>query len=277
MDKRSNVVDYIDTVRNHTEFFKRYYFHSLIDSNLTKLDSILQYGILSKEMIEEQHLISLYTHNSFDFDSKNGSKYISLSEYTESCGFHPMFEAFSLHTLSSLSLMVDKEVPIELKGERETYFDDEIFCYRVIPVSSLKGIILPDSLSSLPISKVRCLPRDLSCYTKSYLNHWIECMKQYFDIYFTEEMISHIKISYEQLWEILKKYESPERWIVSAIQEQQNQYGQDLLNVLASILETLWSEYYHLSNPTFMDVVMNVNDEQLPIYEIQSKSLKCII
>ncbi len=53
MDKIRDIDKYIDTVKLHSNFFKSYYFHSLIDLNLTKLDSILHYGILSKNLIEE--------------------------------------------------------------------------------------------------------------------------------------------------------------------------------------------------------------------------------
>ena len=59
MDKVRDIDKYIDTVILHSNFFKRYYFHSLIDLNLIKLDSILQYGILSKDLIEQKRLPSL--------------------------------------------------------------------------------------------------------------------------------------------------------------------------------------------------------------------------
>ena len=39
------------TEKNHI-FFKQYYYHAIIDLNLIKLDNILQYGILSKKLIE---------------------------------------------------------------------------------------------------------------------------------------------------------------------------------------------------------------------------------
>jgi len=54
MDKIRDIGKYIDTVKSHSDFFKRYYFHSLIDLNLTKLDSILRYGILSKNLISKK-------------------------------------------------------------------------------------------------------------------------------------------------------------------------------------------------------------------------------
>lgn len=276
MEKIRDIAQYIDTVKSYSDFFKSYYFHSLIDLNLTKLDSILRYGILSKKLIEQRRLPSLYTHDSRDFDSKNGSTYVSLTQYTDNCEFNTMFESFPLHTLTSLSLLVNKSINTEKQGERETFFDDELFCVNSIPNSHLEGIILPEHLSTLQISEVNCLPSDLSCYTKSYLNHWIGCTERYFNTSLPREAIEEIKASYEQLWDILDEYENPDRWVQSAIRTQREQYGKDIKDILANILQNLWSEKLALSNPTYMDVLMKVNNSQLPIYEIKKKTLKRI-
>ena len=277
MDKVRDIDKYIDTVKSHSNFFKSYYFHSLIDLNLTKLDSILHYGILSKNLIEQKRLPSLYTHNSCDFDSKNGNNYISLTKYDDNCEFSPMFESFSLHTLTCLSLMVNKSINIEEQGERRTFFDDEIFCLNSISTSNLEGIILPEHLSMLPINQVNCLPKDLSCYTKSYINHWISCMQRYFNTTLSQAVIQEIKTSYEQLWNILNEYECPDRWVEFAIRKQRNQYGKDLKDILANIMQNLWSKKFDMANPTYIDVVMKLNSSQIPIYEIKQKSLKRII
>ncbi len=277
MDKIRDIDKYITTVKSNSNFFKSYYFHSLIDLNLTKLDYILQYGILSKNLIEQKGLTSLYTHNSQDFDSKNGNNYISLTQYPNNCEFSPLFESFSLHTLTSLSLMVNKSINVKNRGERETFFDDEVFCLNSIPPSNLEGIILPEHLSTLPINQVNCLPNDLSCYTKSYLNHWINCMQRYFNVKLSKEEISEIKASYEQLWNILNSYNAQNRWLEDAIKVQREQFGKDLKDILAKILQNLWTQKFNMPNPTYIDIIMKLNNNQLPIYEIKTKSLKRII
>lgn len=277
MDKIRDINKYIDTVKLHSDFFKSYYFHSLIDLNLIKLDSILHYGILSKNLIQQKDLPSLYTHDSRDFDSKNGNTYISLTQYMDNCQFSPMFESFTLHTLTSLSLMVNKDIDVEKQGERETFFDDEIFCLDSISTSDIEGIILPEHLSSMFINQVNCLPNDLSCYTKSYLNHWLECIQGYFNTTISQKVIDEVQASYEQLWDILDEYECPERWVELAIRTQRDQYGRDLKDVLANIMQNLWSEKFDMSNPTYMDVITQLNNDQLPIYEIKEKCLKRVI
>lgn len=276
MDKIRDIKQYIDTVKTNSNFFQNYYFHSIIDLNLVKLDYILRYGILSKGFIEHKGLISLYTHPSNDFDSKNGNRFVSLSEYTEDSMFNSLFESFSYHALTSISLLVNKSINTTKHGERETYFSDEIFSPDVIMITNLEGIILPEHLSNLNINQINCLPNDLSCYTKKYLNNWIYCMEIYFGHKLSSKDINDIKDSYEQLWSILEEYESPEKWIQSAIKSQRNRYGKDLKDVLANILQNLWSEKLNITNPNFMDVVMRINRDSLPIYEIKQKSLKRI-
>ena len=52
-----DIGQYIDTVRDNDDFFRNYYFHSIIDLNLVKLDYILKYGILSRTEIEKLKLL----------------------------------------------------------------------------------------------------------------------------------------------------------------------------------------------------------------------------
>lgn len=276
MHKIRNIAKYIDTIEENKVFFKNYYFHALIDLNLVKMDSILQNGILSKKLIEQKNLIDLYTHDERDFDSKNGNSYISLTEYRDHCEFNPMFDSFSCHTLTSISLLVDKSISVAKDGERRSYFDDEVFYPNLIPKSQIEGIILPEHLSELLISQVNCLPNDISCYTREYLNHWIQCMQLYFKKELSKQNISDIKNGWEQLWSILEEYESPERWIQSAIRTQHDQYGKDLKDILANILHNLWSEKFGLYNPKYMDILMQINENNLPVYEIKQKCLKRI-
>ncbi len=274
MDKIRDIKKYISTVEENHDFFKQYYYHALIDLNLIKLDTILQYGILSKKLIERNGLANIYTHSSCDFDSKNGDMFVSLSEYTNNCSFSTMFESFPLHTLTSLSLLINKQIDISKEGSRPTYFDDEIFCFQSIDKSKIEGIMLPEHLSNLMINEVNCLPNDLSCYTRSYLNNWLKCTELYFREQIPNSYIKELKISYEQLWNILEEYESPEKWVESAVRTQRKKYGRDLKDILAGILQYLWSLKYGVENPKYLDIIMMLNQQNLPIYEIKEKCLK---
>lgn len=277
LDKIRDIDKYIEVVKQNSDFFKNYYFHSLLDLNLIKLDSILKHGILSKKEIEDKKLISLYTHDSNDFDSKNGSNYISLSEYTDNTSFNLLFESFAFHTLTSVSLLVDKNINITNHGERETYFDDELFCPNSIDKSNIHGIILPEHLSNLPISQVKCLSSDLSCYTKRYINHFLSSLEKYFEEKISSDDIEKVKNSYEQLWGIIYDYGTPEKTYYLALKKQKEINVKDLEEILASILEKFWSNKLEIKNPNYIDVLLKINNELLPVYEIKPKCLKRII
>ena len=276
MDKIRDIEKYISTVKENNDFFKRYYYHSLIDLNLIKLDYILRHGILSKNLIIQNDFPSLYTHSSYDFDSKNGDTFVSLAEYTDKCSFNPLFESFSLHTLTSLSLLVDNCVNISSEGERKTYFDDEIFCLNKVEKSQLKGIILPDNLSKLTINSVNCLPNDLSCFTKRYISNWIKCIEEYFGKPIPNIYIVQLEESLDQLWSIVDEYECPEKWIGAIIRTQREKYGKDLKDILANILQYFWDLKYGFENSKYLDIVMMLNEDNLPVYEIKEKCLKKI-
>lgn len=277
MDKNRDIKKYINTIKENTQFFEKYYYHALIDLNLIKLDSILKYGILSKKLIEKKGLISIYTHSSCDFDSKNGDTFVSLTEYTDKCSFSPMFESFSLHTLTSLSLLINKHINISRKGLRETYFDDEVFSPEFIEKSKIEGIMLTEHLSNLTIGEVNCLPNDLYCFTKNYINHWLKCVEEYFCNSIPSVYINELKVSLEEFWQIINEYECPERWINSAIIKQRERYGKDIKDVLASILQYFWCMKYGIENPKYLDIIMLLNKEKLPIYEIKEKELRKVI
>ena len=271
MNKIRYISPYFQMVRDNSTFFKAYYFHSIIDLNLTKLDSILKHGIMCKRDIERNHLITLYTHDARSFDSKNGSSCVSLTSYSDENSFNTLFESFPTHTLTSLSLMVSKDIKTSKVGESETFFDDEIFYHGSISKEYLQGIIYPEHLTNLLIKDVNPLPNDLECYTKKYLLNWLKCMERYFGLTIApDKLLDFI----DTFWDIALEYECPERWVEGIIRTQKEKYGEDLKDVLASILHTCWTLKLQKDNPTFQDVVINLNNNSLPIYEIKQKVLR---
>lgn len=280
--KRNYEIDpYIETIKNNEEFFKQYYYHSIIDLNLVKLDSILKYGLLSRNNIEEKNLLSFYLHHIRSYDCKNGKDYISLVDYDRllkekgGCSFHQMFEAFALHTLTSLSIMLDKDIKVSNKGTLESLFDDEVFAYESVDISHIKGIILPEHLIDMPICDIPFLPGDYYCYTKESINHLIDCMEVYFGKNISRE---ELLASVNQLWELCeKKYGyGRENWIASAVEIQKKEYGVDIKDVLAKLMNELWQEKFNIENPTYIDIINNINSDRFPIYEIGQKSLRKI-
>lgn len=270
-----DIGQYIDTVIDNDAFFRNYYFHSIIDLNLVKLDYILKYGILSRKEIEKLRLLSFYVHSIRSYECKNGMDYISLVDYDKlyrttyekEPTFSQFFEAFSVHTLTSLSLMIDRNIKVNEVGILESDFDDEVFAYEKITRENIKGIILPEHLTNKQLKNISFLSGDPYCYTPKALNHLLDCLEIYFDkkIY-RKELLKSV----EQAWEIA--YESVRPSITLAIKSQQKRYGIDMRDILSSIIHELWEDKTGIDNPTYIEIIKYLNKD-LPVYEIGSKKL----
>lgn len=267
MNRNRDITDYKDTVFSNLDFFKKNYYHSIIDSNLLKLDSILDNGILSKRLIEDNNLCDLYTHNKNDFDSKNGYDYVSLSKVCDDFSMNQMFESFSFHTLTSLSLILNRNLDIEYL---DTNFDDEIFVKNSIDKSNIEGIIIPDILSKNEIKNTCFLTGDLSNYTKTYINNLLDNLEVYFNTKVDREKILR---SLKEFYDILKNYEIPERWVESILKSQRKYYGLDIRDILAIEMNRLWQEKTKINNPLYIDIVKYINNNRLPIYEINKEKI----
>ncbi|MGM9834793.1 MAG: hypothetical protein ACI31M_03340 [Bacilli bacterium] len=270
-----DIGQYINTVKANDSFFRNYYFHSIIDLNLVKLDYILKYGILSRKEIEELKLLSFYVHSIRSYDCKNGMDYISLvdydklyrTKYDKEPTFSQFFEAFSLHTLTSLSLMIDRNIKVNEVGSLESNFDDEVFAYEKITRENIKGIILPEHLTNKQLKDISFLPGDSYCYTPKALNHLLDYLEIYFDkkIY-RKELLKSV----EQAWNIANESERPS--ITVAIKSQKERYGVDMRDILSSIIHELWEDKTSINNPTYIEIIKFLNKD-LSIYEIGSKKL----
>lgn len=267
-----DISDYKETVLANKDFFKHYYYHSIIDLNLVKLDSILKNGILSKKQIERNKLPAIYTHLADDEDSKNGFTYVSLSQFDDNSVVNKVFESFAMHALTSVSVMVNKDIKVYGAGEQITYFSDEVFAYSHIPKEHIRGIIYPSHLTNLSISEIPCLPKSMACYEPDFINKWIEYMEKYFGLQLDRRKILD---NYRLLKSIIDQYTYVAHGEL-VINDQKNKYGIDFLDVLASELQTCWSKKVGVEHPTFTNVISYINDTNLPIYEISKKSLKKI-
>lgn len=273
--KKYDIGQYIDTVKDNDDFFRNYYFHSIIDLNLVKLDYILKYGILSRKEIEELKLLSFYVHSIRSYDCKNGMDYISLVDYDKlyrttyekEPTFSQFFEAFSLHTLISLSLMIDRDIKVSEVGISESCFDDEVFGFKRIDSKNIKGIILPEHLADKQLKDISFLPGDDYSYTPKDLNHLLDCLEIYFDKKIDRE---ELLISVEQAWNIA--YESERPSITVAVKEQRKRYGRDMRDVLSFLIHELWEDKTGINNPTYIKIIEYLNKD-LPVYEIGSKKL----
>lgn len=277
MKREYSISQYIDTIKQNDTFLRQYYFHSIIDLNLIKLDQILKYGILSKKNIEIKELVSFYMHSIYCGQCRNGQEYISLVDYDYlyKCRKHPsfsqLFEAFSLHTLTSLSLMIDRDIQVVKRGEEDGLFDDEILVNGFVKTDLIKALILPDHLTNKAISEISFLPGDQYCYSKNSINHLLDCIEKYFGKKIDR---TRLLLSVNNAWEIAKKNKIS---ITQAISTQRELYGIDMRDILSDILSELWQGKYGINDPTYIDIISKINKDRYPVYEIGEKKLRKII
>lgn len=275
MERYYKIGQYINTVEDNDNFFRNYYFHSIIDLNLVKLDYILKYGILSRKEIEKLKLLSFYVHSIKGYECKNGMNYISLVDYDKlyrvtfekSPTFSQFFEAFSLHTLTSLSLMINRNTKVNEVGVLESCFDDEVFATEKINTENIMGIILPEHLTNKKLKDISFLPGDEYCYTIKAINHLLDSLEIYFGKKINRE---ELLLSVEQAWNIA--YESERPSITAAVMEQRKRYGIDMRDILSLIIHELWEDKTGITDPTYLAIIKYLNKD-LPVYEIGQKEL----
>lgn len=282
MQRSYDIKQYVNVVKANDDFFRQYYFHSIIDLNLIKLDHILKYGILSRREIEKLKLFSFCVHDLDSYDCKNGYDFISLVDYDKlyefqdfeygepkhEPSFNSFFEAFALHTLTSISLLISRDIEVFNVGQRETLFDDEVFARDNIASCFFKGILIPEHLTNLELKEISFLPGDRYCYTLKSINHLVDELERYFGLTIDrKELIDFLK----DAWNIFKTGNFA--GIRDALIKQRRIYGKDMKDILAYIISDLWKEKTGIENPTYIDIVKYINNGKYPIYEIGGRQL----
>lgn len=166
---------------NNSVFKNGSIFHSIIDLNLIKLKFILEKGILSQENIEKNNLQALSSHHYNSFDSKNGKKYISVTKFNPKTSNNIMFSSFLLHTLHSVSLIIDNKLQLLNEGVQKSLFDDEFFAEDKIDINYIIGIFVPSHLQEKLIKDIVCIGNDQYCYSINYINAWINLVESFFN------------------------------------------------------------------------------------------------
>jgi hypothetical protein len=203
-----------------------------------------------------------FTHDSSNCDSKNGDQYISVTKYDGEDSQSTFFNSFALHTLTSISLIIDDSLSVYKKGERETYFDDEFFVLNQIPRNHILGIFIPSHLHDKKIREVTSTGYDIYSFCGYRIERWIKCTESYFNTIINRD---EINTSLKQLWSVFERYEDPARWLEAALRTQQHEFGRDLRDVLSEVLQQCWNKKIGY-DVNMLDVVNYLNND-LPVYD----------
>ena len=264
----SSYREYISTVNERKDFFDRYYFHAIVDNDLIKLGSILESGILSKRRRDESMIHTSSTHSYTDFDSKNGEDYISVSECLYS--FNPLFDSFALHTMSSVSLLISKEIEAHLEGFRESLFDDERFVYSHIPSSEIEGLLVPSHLYNSRLADTPLMGTNYYSISKTGLFSYLHELESFFG---KLPDLSIIKEKQQELLDIINDMENGCNHISWALKKQRENYGLDFLDVYSKMIANLWEDKLRTKGPKVSDVIKYFNNGEKDVYVLSDKAL----
>lgn len=147
---------YQNVVNNYKSFFLKYYYHSIVDRNLIKLDLMLQHGILSEYQQMENSISCLYTEARDTAQCANGSDKISISYFDGKDNLLRFFSGFAAHVMNRPSILLNKGSIETIKPKTNSAaFDDELFVKDKIDINSFEGILLPNHLLNLKMSDIK--------------------------------------------------------------------------------------------------------------------------
>ena len=264
----SSYRDYISTVNERKDFFDRFYYHALVDNDLIKLGSILEFGVLSKRKRDESMIHTSSIHSYSDFDSKNGEDFISVSECLYS--FNPLFDSFALHTMSSVSLLISKDIEVHLEGARESLFDDERFVYSHIPSTEIKGILVPNHLYNSRLCDIPLMGTNYYSISKIGLSSYFHELESFFG---KSPDLNSLKEKRQELLDIINNMENGCNHISWALEKQRENYGLDFFDVYSKMVASLWEDKLKTKYPKVSDVINYFNNGKKGIYVLTDKAL----
>lgn len=157
-----------------------YYYHSITDNNLIKLDLILNFGILSKELQFEKGLAIPYASEQYG----GNEKYVFLTEFND-CSCFALSSEVLKNLMKKVSLVVKKEFlrkEKEVKGCYYPIYSDEVLIKDMVDRKNIIGIMVPSALLDKQIRELTCFGRSESCYTKENFSNYFRLLNDYFNV-----------------------------------------------------------------------------------------------
>lgn len=166
------------------QFTENTLFHS-IGFNLSKLESILTYGILSEErknkLNSQFKLLGLppipYAKN---YQGTNEDKYISMVAYPL-INPQDLTSAYNKYTTKGIGFIIEKPNYHIDKTKYDIHRNDEVWVEDIIPLNKIKGIIVPEQYRSKTLDKLTYLPLNATKYESIKANY--ELLKNYLKEY----------------------------------------------------------------------------------------------
>lgn len=267
---------YQNVVNSYKSFFLKYYYHSIVDRNLIKLDLMLQHGILSEYQQMENSIACLYTEARDTTQCANGSDKISISYFDGKDDLLRFFSGFATHVMNRPSILLNKSSIETIKPDTSSAaFDDELFVKDKIDITSFEGILLPNHLLNLKMSDIKPMFKNIRYSNLEYITSWILMVECYFKTNIDKEYILNLC---KQLFEIhVKETDCRPGTIDDALNIQQERCGINIEEYMRNVIGNLWNMKLNQKAVTYLDVVDYINKDKYPIYvldEARARKIK---
>lgn len=266
---------YQNVVNNYKSFFLKYYYHSIVDRNLIKLDLMLQHGILSEYQQMENSIACLYTEARDTTQCANGSDKISISYFDGKDDLLRFFSGFAAHVMNRPSILLNKGSIETIKPKTNSAaFDDELFVKDKIDINSFEGILLPNHLLNLKMSDIKPMFKNIRYSNLEYITNWVLMVECYFKTNIDKEYILNLC---KQLFEIyVKETDCRPGTIGDALNIQQERCGINIEEYMLNVIGNLWDMKLNQKAVTYLDVVDYINKDKYPIYVLDEARVRKI-
>lgn len=266
---------YQNVVNNYKSFFLKYYYHSIVDRNLIKLDLMLQHGILSEYRQMENSISCLYTEARDTAQCANGSDKISISYFDGIDNLLRFFSGFAAHVMNRPSILLNKGSIETIKPKTNSAaFDDELFVKDKIDINSFEGILLPNHLLNLKMSDIKPMFKNIRYSSLEYITNWVLMVECYFKTNIDKEYTLNLS---KQLFEIyVKETDCRPSAIKEALNIQQERCGINIEEYMRNVIGNLWDMKLNQKAVTYLDVVDYINKDKYPIYVLDEARVRKI-
>lgn len=248
--------EYLECLKNDSDFFSSFYFRPTLNCDFTKYHDVLINGFNTK------NVPSLYNKNE-----------LYVTYYNNKDNYVDHFDKFT-YVLNYPSFLISSFIDSYNTKENYIYCNDVRFINLPLDKDAVKGISIPEHMINENINHLNAV-NDLKILIDEYrYSEYISNISKYFNknisgsLYETERR--NLKKLYMDYY--FKGYE--EDAIYKALKEQKDTLGTNLYELINDYVDQLWGSKIGKIDIKLLDVINYINDDYLPIYEIQKSRVK---
>lgn len=238
---------------------REYYYHTITDNNLIKLDLILDLGILSKNEQQKSDLLIPYASEQYD----GNEAYVFLTKFSSKNSCYIFSSQIAKNLMKKISLVISNESLKEVKEAKGCYYplySDEVLIQDKVSKDNIIGIIIPSNLLDKQVGELTSFGRNGFCFTEANFNNYLKLMNSYFDTAIND---TEIKKKFTSIVSFLNTCKLRDDLIDEISEVSCHRIsGMSFLLYLSSIMQECWNKKLGLNyNATVRDVIIYIKEK----------------